>query len=103
MLGRACDEARPDVGSLALTKEMPLDLGDHYLRDAGTIPTFCASVASLPSDETSVFIRPGNVQQFMQVDAPAVRNTQLPTTPAVTGRLGTYQLGIVVPLKGGCG
>jgi hypothetical protein len=87
----------------AIVQEFYVSTVEHYLRDAGTIPTFCASVASLPSDETSVFIRPGNVQQFMQVDAPAVRNTRVPTNPVVVGRLGTYQLGIVVPLKGGCG
>lgn len=87
----------------AIVQEFYVSTVEHYLRDAGTIPTFCASVASLPSDETSVFIRPGNVQQFMQVDAPAVRNTRVPANPVVVGRLGTYQLGIVVPLAGGCG
>jgi len=76
---------------------------EHYLRDAGTIPTFCASVASLPTDNTSVFIRPGNVQQFTQVNAPAVRGRTMPTTPEVTGGRGTYQVGIVVPVNGGCG
>jgi hypothetical protein len=76
---------------------------EHYLRDAGTIPTFCASVASLPTSNTSVFIRPGNVQQFQQVNAPAVRGRTLPTTPEVTGGRGTYQIGIVVPVNGGCG
>jgi len=76
---------------------------EHYLRDAGTIPKFCASVASLPTDATSVFIRPGNVQQFQQVNAPAVRGRTMPTTPEVTGGRGTYQVGIVVPVNGGCG
>ena len=76
---------------------------EHYLRDAGTIPTFCASVASLPTDATSVFIRPGNVQQFQQIDAPGVRGRAMPTPPEVTGGRGTYQVGMVVPVNGGCG
>lgn len=75
---------------------------EHYLRDAGTIPQFCGNVASLPTDATSMFIRPGNVQQFMQVNAPAVRNATIPT-PTSNQRVGTYQLGIVVPVTGGCG
>ncbi len=87
----------------AIVSEFYVSTVEHYLRSDGTIPTFCASVASLPTDDTSVFIRPGNVQQFLQVDAPAVRGTALPSTPAVSGRVGVYQLGIVVPIKGGCG
>lgn len=90
-------------GQGAIVSTFYVSTVEHYLRDAGTIPTFCASVASLPTDNTSVFIRPGNVQQFLQVDAPAVRGRTLPTTPEVTGGRGTYQVGIVVPVKGGCG
>lgn len=76
---------------------------EHYLRDAGTTGVFCASVATLPIDEKSFFIRPGNVQQFMQVNAPAARAAGTPNMATGAPRVGTYQLGMVVPITGGCG
>mgnify|MGYP003345436883 CR=1 FL=1 len=86
----------------ALVTTFYLSTVEHYLRDAGTIPIFCASVASLPTNEKSVFIRPGNAQQFMQVNAPAARAAGVPAAPAGS-RVGQYQLGMVVPMTGGCG
>jgi hypothetical protein len=76
---------------------------EPYLRRDGSLPAFCASVATLPLDQQSFFIRPGNVQQFLQIDAPAARGA-LPTTgTSPTGMIGQYQLGMVVPIHGGCG
>jgi hypothetical protein len=74
---------------------------EHYLRDDGSLPTFCANVASLPTTDKSVFIRPGNIGQFLQSTAPATRAA----AESVTGvrGIGTYQIGIVVPITGGCG
>ena len=64
---------------------------------------FCANVASLPTDSSSVFIRPGNVQQLsvgnVAVGADPNAFSRTETTPAI----GTYQIGVVVPMAGGCG
>ena len=64
---------------------------------------YCASVATLPVDKDSFFIRPGNVQQLLQVAAPAAQSAATPTALSGTGGLGTYQIGLVVPITGGSG
>jgi hypothetical protein len=76
---------------------------EPYLRREGALPVFCESVASLPVNDRSVFIRPGNLQQLLQIAAPAARAAV--TSPAVAGvgGLGNYQGGIVAPIQGGCG
>ena len=74
---------------------------EHYLRDDGSLPKFCASVATLPTNDKSVFVRPGNLPQFMQSTAPATRAAA--ATVSNAGGIGTYQIGIVVPITGGCG
>jgi hypothetical protein len=78
---------------------------EHYLRDAGVMPTFCASVASLPIDAASVFIRPGNVQQLSMGKAmgPSRPDGSSIIIPPNTPTIGTYQIGVVVPITGGCG
>jgi hypothetical protein len=69
---------------------------EPYLKRAGTFETFCASVATLPLDESSIFIRPGNLQNLTATGAPIA--PQSPTAP----RLGTYQIGVVMPIATGC-
>ena len=76
---------------------------EPYLRRDGSLAAFCSSVASLPTDEKSVFIRPGNLNQFWQSSAPAMRGAITPDVIAASGGIGTYQTGVVVPMKGGCG
>jgi hypothetical protein len=76
---------------------------EPYLRRDGTLGAFCASVATLPTTARSVFIRPGNVSQFVQSDAPATRAALTPEVIASAGRTGQYQTGIVVAMAGGCG
>ena len=76
---------------------------EPYLRREGSLPTFCASVATLPIDDESFFIRPGNAFQLSQVDAPAARATLPPVMPIDGSTIGTYQIGVIVPIKGGCG
>ncbi len=76
---------------------------EHYLRDAGTMPAFCANVASLPTTPASVFIRPGNVQQLSTGNALGANGGALPARTASTATIGTYQIGVVVPMAGGCG
>jgi len=68
---------------------------EPYLKRAGTFQTFCDSVATLPMDDASVFIRTGSGanQQVM--------GSGLAPDPGAP-RLGTYQVGVVVPLKTGC-
>ena len=69
---------------------------EPYLKRAGSFPAFCASVATLPLDDASVFIRPGNASNLQQSGfavAPA---------GADTPRIGQYQIGVVVPMKTGC-
>ena len=77
---------------------------EHYLRDAGTMGDFCANVATLPTDASSVFIRPGNMQQLSQGNAmgPAGAGARI-NIPVGTPAIGTYQIGVVVPVGGGCG
>ena len=69
---------------------------EPYLKRAGTFETFCESVATLPMTDTSVFIRPGNLQN-LALSAPVIA----PMTPG-SPRLGTYQIGVIVPLATGC-
>jgi len=76
---------------------------EPYLRRDGSLPVFCASVATLPIDDGSVFIRPGNPQQLSLLTAPAARDAVTSSTFAGAGGLGTYQIGVVAPIKGGCG
>lgn len=70
---------------------------EPYLkREVGAFPAFCASVATLPLDDASLFIRPGNL--------PALQASGFAVTPptADTPRIGTYQIGVIVPMKTGC-
>jgi hypothetical protein len=77
---------------------------EHYLRDAGTMGDFCANVASLPRDASSVFIRPGNVQQLMTGNAMGPNGSAARiVVPQGNPTIGTYQIGVVVPMEGGCG
>lgn len=69
---------------------------EPYLKRAGTFETFCESVATLPMNDMSVFIRPGNAQN-LALSSPSVAPMS-PNSP----RIGTYQLGVVVPLATGC-
>jgi hypothetical protein len=69
---------------------------EPYLKRAGTFEPFCESVATLPMTEASVFIRPGNVQNLV-LSSPTIA----PMTPGQP-RLGTYQVGVIVPLATGC-
>jgi len=69
---------------------------EPYLKRDGSFPTFCASVATLPMDDASVFIRPGNISNL--------QSSGFSVAPASSGtpRLGSYQIGVVVPMKTGC-
>jgi hypothetical protein len=69
---------------------------EPYLKRDGSFPKFCENVATLPMDDKSIFIRPGNVGN-LQASGFAV-------TPAGadTPRIGQYQIGVVVPMKTGC-
>ena len=69
---------------------------EPYLKRAGTFEAFCDSVATLPMTGASVFIRPGNIQN-LSLSAPSI-------TPAAPGspRIGSYQIGVIVPLATGC-
>jgi hypothetical protein len=69
---------------------------EPYLKRAGTFEMFCESVATLPMDETSVFIRPGNLQNLLAIGAPVT-----PVNPGAP-RVGTYQVGAIMPLATGC-
>jgi hypothetical protein len=69
---------------------------EPYLKRAGSFPAFCASVATLPLDDASVFIRPGNASN-LQASGFAVTPTGVDTP-----RIGQYQIGVVVPMKTGC-
>ena len=46
--------------------------------------------------DDSVFIRPGNLQNLAASGAPVA------PPAAGTPRLGTYQIGVIVPMKTGC-
>jgi hypothetical protein len=69
---------------------------EPYLKRDGSFPAFCANVATLPLDDASVFIRPGNVSNL--------QNSGFAVAPAdsTTPRIGSYQIGVVVPMKTGC-
>ena len=75
---------------------------EHYLRDGGLLPTFCANVASLPLTRDSVFIRPGNARQLRDGNAMGP-NTAVTPLPVASTYIGQYQIGVVVPVEGGCG
>jgi hypothetical protein len=77
---------------------------EPYLRRDGLLSTFCESVETLPTNSTSVFIRPGNVRQLLQVQAPAAQAALPPVASSpFGGSIGQYQIGVVVPIAGGCG
>jgi len=69
---------------------------EPYLKRAGTFEAFCASVATLPMDEASIFIRPGNLSNL------AASGAQVAPPSADTPRLGTYQIGVIMPMATGC-
>ena len=75
---------------------------EHYLRDAGSLPAFCANVATLPLTRDSVFIRPGNARQLREGNAMGA-NTNAAPLPMASTFVGQYQIGVVVPIAGGCG
>jgi len=75
---------------------------EHYLRDDGSLPAFCANVASLPLTPDSVFIRPGNARQLRNGNAMGP-NTPVAPLPVASTFIGQYQIGVVVPIAGGCG
>jgi hypothetical protein len=69
---------------------------EPYLKRDGSFPAFCANVATLPMNEQSVFIRPGNIGALQSSGfavAPADANTP---------RIGSYQIGVIVPMTTGC-
>jgi len=69
---------------------------EPYLKRDGSFPAFCGNVATLPMDDASVFIRPGNAAN-LQTSGFTV------TPPGVdTPRIGQYQIGVIVPMKTGC-
>ena len=69
---------------------------EPYLKRDGSFPTFCENVATLPMDESSVFIRPGNVSALQQ------SGFTVNPAGADTPRIGSYQIGVVVPMLTGC-
>jgi hypothetical protein len=70
---------------------------EPYLkRDGDSFPRFCASVATLPMNDASVFIRPGNLQAL------TTSGFEVAPADANTPRIGTYQIGVIVPMKTGC-
>jgi hypothetical protein len=70
---------------------------EPYLKRAGTFETFCESVATLPMTDASLFIRPGNLGNLMISSG---RDVAPP--PPGTPRIGTYQVGVLMPLETGC-
>lgn len=70
---------------------------EPYLKRAGTFETFCDSVATLPMNDASIFIRPGNLTNLVISSG---RDVAPP--PMNAPRLGTYQVGVLMPLKTGC-
>ena len=70
---------------------------EPYLKRAGTFETFCDSVATLPMTDASLFIRPGNIGNLMMTTG-----TVIAPPPVNAPRLGTYQVGVLMPLKTGC-
>ena len=69
---------------------------EPYLKRDGSFPAFCANVATLPMDDASVFIRPGNIANLGA--GGAVIAPPAPGAP----RIGTYQIGVIVPMATGC-
>jgi hypothetical protein len=69
---------------------------EPYLKRAGTFEAFCSSVATLPMTDASIFVRPGNIANLAATGAPIAPLS--PTSP----RLGTYQIGIIMPMTTGC-
>ena len=69
---------------------------EPYLKRAGSFGAFCENVATLPIREESVFIRPGNLANLAAGGAAVA--PPAPDTP----RIGTYQIGVIVPIAGGC-
>ena len=76
---------------------------EPYLRRAGTQPNFCASVATLPMDPSSVFIRPGNPQVIGTTLTPSGRAAVTALAPpGGTPLTGSYQTGVIQPLASSC-
>ena len=79
---------------------------EPYLQRAGTWPTFCASVATLPMNDGSVVIRTGRiggpptVTRFTPTatDARGLMTILTVATPQV----GSYQTGVIVPMGRAC-
>ena len=69
---------------------------EPYLKRAGTFAAFCENVATLPVRDESVFIRPGNLANLAAGGAPVA-----PPAPG-TPRIGSYQIGVIVPIATGC-
>jgi hypothetical protein len=69
---------------------------EPYLKRDGSFPAFCANVATLPMDDASVFIRPGNIGNLQ------ASGFSVTPADANTPRVGTYQIGVIVPMKNGC-
>jgi hypothetical protein len=69
---------------------------EPYLKRDGSFATFCGNVATLPMDDASVFIRPGNAGNLQ------VSGFTVPPSSTATPRIGSYQIGVVVPMKTGC-
>ena len=67
---------------------------EPYLKRDGTFEAFCASVATLPMDDASVFIRPGNVGNL-----PA---SGFVVPGGAASPIGASQVGVIVPMKTGC-
>jgi hypothetical protein len=82
---------------------------ENYLRRDGSMATFCESVATLPVDANSIFIRPGNAGglpgggTFTIVVPPTggAPERLLPVQPAGQA-IGSYNNGVVVPITGNC-
>ena len=69
---------------------------EPYLKRAGTFADFCANVATLPVNDKSIFIRPGNINNLAASGAPVA------PPAAGTPRIGTYKIGVIVPIATGC-
>jgi hypothetical protein len=74
---------------------------EPYLRRDGSFPTWCGNVETLPVDDASVFIRPGNVQN-LGATLTAEQRQALIDSLRNAPPIGTYQTGVIVPIKGGC-
>jgi hypothetical protein len=74
---------------------------EPYLRRDGSFPTWCGNVETLPVDDASVFIRPGNVQNLGATLSAEQRQAMIDSLRNVPP-IGIYQTGVIVPIKGGC-